>query len=205
MELDVAVIGASETRDALNNIATKFPATFKKAVGAECRNLQRSVAATLRNYRIVRFVPVPNLINATKWTAMKFTKRSAVTEMLRGKKNRSRLSKVGTIRINSIPGGFEVGHIGALAPYAVRFQDGVPRHVESKYTRHWMYQVLGKTMDIHTHEQLLGVIAPISPERKYIGPLAEKTQRDFVPGLVGCLDKIVAGEMKKAQGNKRQW
>lgn len=193
------VKGADETAKALDEIAKKFPSVFRQALGAEIRNLQRSIAATLRNYKVTKAVPVPNLVNAVKWTGYALARKSPVTIALTGRKHQSALAKTGSVKIESIPGGFAVGHFGGLSKYASRFQDGVPRNTESTGTRHWMYSVLNrKGFDVHDTAALNALILPVSPPRPYIQVLAEKTKRDFIPGLVGCLKMITERELKKA-------
>lgn len=198
------VAGWDGVASALGEISKKYPQVFKRALAAEVSNLKKSIAATLRNYKIVKYAPIPNLIEARKWQSLNFPKRNRVTKLLHGDKNKSRLAAAGSVKIQSIPGGFEIGHFGGLAPYASRFQDGVPRHISSKYERHWLYQRLGTPLGIHDIEGLNSAILPVSPPRPYIAPLAEKTRRDFVPGLAKCLEKIVSGELKKAKG-KASW
>lgn len=193
------VKGADETAKALDEIATQFPKVFKQALGAEISNLKRSIAATLRNYKVTKAVPVPNLINAVKWTGYSLAKKSPVTLALTGRKRVSALAKPGSVKIESIPNGFAVGHFGGLSRYASQFQDGVPRHTASPMTRHWMYIALNKGgFDVHDTAALNATIAPVSPPRPYIQVLAEKTRRDFIPGLVGCLKMITERELKKA-------
>ncbi len=193
------VKGADETAKALDEIATKFPKVFKQALGAEVNNLKRSIAATLRNYKIAKAVPVPNLVNAVKWTGHPLAKKSPVTLALTGRKHVSALAKPGSVRVESIPGGFAVGHFGGLSKYASAFQDGVPRHTNSTGIRHWMYSALNsKGYDVHDTAALNALILPVSPPRPYIQVLADKTRRDFIPGLVGCLKMITERELKKA-------
>ena len=192
------VAGLNEAISALNEIATKFPVTFKKALAAEVTNLKRSISATLKNYKILKAVPVPNLTEATSYRGVNLARRSQVSKILKGPKHVSGLAKPGSVKIESTANGFEVGHFGGLSKYASGFQDGVPRHIEDKGVRHWMYIKLGTAMNVHTHERLLSAIAPISPPRPYIQVLAEKCGRDFIPGLVKCFERIANGEMKKA-------
>lgn len=200
------VIGWDGVSATLQEIAKKAPATFRKALAAECSNLKKSIAATLRNYKVVKYTPVPNLIGATKWLSLSFPKRDKVTKILRGPKNESALSKAGSVRIESMGNnGFSIGHFGTLAPYASRFQDGVPRHTADIGTRHWMYSRLGKPLGVHDMAALNSVVAAVSPPRPYIVPLAQKTKRDFVPGLAKCLEKIVTGEMKRSTSAKPSW
>lgn len=199
------VVGWEGVASALNEISRKYPATFRKALAAEVSNLKKSIASAHRNYKVVKFAPVPNLIEARKWQSINFPPRNRITKILRGPKNNSNLSKAGSVKIEPTAGGFEIGHFGTLAPYAVRFQDGVPRHTSSKGERRWLYQRLGTPLDVHDEAALNAVLLPISPPRPYIGPLAEKTRRDFPTGLAKCLDKIVSGEMRKSQKSKPDW
>lgn len=200
----VVTDGLIETTSALNEIATKYPQMFRQALGAEVANLKKSIAATLRNYKITKAVPVPNLIEATSYRGVSFPKRSAITKILNGDKNHSALADPRSPRIESINGGLEVGHFGRLSQYAIKFQEGVPRQIDSPHTRQWMYWRLNHSgMDVHSYEQLAAVIAPVSPPRPYIGPLAEKCRRDFIPGLVKCFEKIANGAMKRASRKKK--
>lgn len=198
----VVTDGLIETASALNEIAEKYPQMFRQALGAEIRNLKLSIASCLRNYRVTKAVPVPNLIQATSYRGLSFPKRSPITKILNGEKNRSALADPRSPRIESIPGGLEVGHFGRLGQYAVRFQEGVPRNIDADCIRRWMYHRLGPTMDVHDYAKLASVIAPVSPPRPYIGPLAEKCRRDFVPGLVKCFEKVANGEIRKAKKRK---
>lgn len=199
------IVGLEEVKAALAEVAEKQPKLFKRALAAECANLKKSVASCLRLYKVVRYTPVPNLIEARKWQSLSFPKRNRVTKMLHGPKNRSRISAAGSVKIESRPGGFEIGHFGGLAPYASRFQDGVPRHTSSKSERHWMYRRLGTPLDVHDEAKLNSILLPVSPPRQYIVPLAEKTRRDFVPGLAKCLERIVSGALGKSKSAKPNW
>lgn len=189
--------GLNGVTQALNEFANQYPQLFKKALAAEVTNLKKSIAATLKNYKILKAVPVPNLINATSYRGYKLAKKSAITKILQGPKYVSALAKPESVKVQSITNGFEIGHFGSLSQYAIQFQDGVPRHIDNKWTRHWMYMRLGPTMDITNYDKLVSAIVPVSPPRPYIDVLAQKCERDFVPGLTKLLEVVAQREMKK--------
>lgn len=196
----VKVDNAPEVAAALERIARECPALFEKALRMECRNVQRSIAATLRNYRITKYEFDPSLKGgAGAWRAKALAPRHVVTKALHGKKGGGVLADPHRIALRTVARGtMEIGHVGGLAAYASQWQEGGP--VRALYTptaRHALYRRLGARFDVHDTDALAALLTP-APARHYIGAIAEKTGRDFAPGLAAVLEKIADGRLKAA-------
>lgn len=94
--------------------------TLLRALGMQVRNVQKSIAATVKNYAITANV------GGKRETIEQFAPRHEITVALHGKKSDSALSKPKSVFItaNADGNGFVIGYKGRMVPYAQRWQDG---------------------------------------------------------------------------------
>lgn len=171
VELDAAdtrVLGRT-----LATLAREQPKLVRRALGMQVRNVQKSMAATVRNYVIRSKVD-------GKDVKRKLPPRHPITISLHGKKGGGRLGANTAVSISSSSGSggttFEVGYKGGLQRYAERWQDGgkvglfqdkrANRIRSQLFKADWdalmqdpefqwrVYRVLGRLFDIHSADEL---------------------------------------------------
>lgn len=168
IEMDFAEVRA--LGKSLAAIARENPKAIRAALGMQVRNTQKTIAATVRKYRI------QHKVNGKQQTVMTFPKRHPITVSLHGRAGGGKMGVVRSVSVSSIQGGFRVGYKGGLQRYAERWQDGgktglfrdkaANRKRYELFKGDWdaalrepdfafrVYRVLGAHFGIHTPEEL---------------------------------------------------
>ena len=199
--------------EAMAELRDAYPEAIDAAVKMEAVNIQRSVAATMRNLQIrkYRFAGVNKRGNAV-YSAKKLAPLDPISARGRA------LSKVKTaggvlgldssvsIQVDST--GITIGHKPKLRDWVLRWQNGIPQlpFGDTAQRRVWYRAIMPRLAALaglhlvkdEDKQAFIRSIPAQSPDREFYDDLAEVVDRDFPAGLGAVLGKIMAGAIKKA-------
>lgn len=210
-QVDIQVLGASELCRALDSIAKEQPKIVRSALAQEIWNIKRSIAATVRNNKISKVKFDPNGRKGKgSWKGEALAKRDPITRTLYGPKGGGVLGKESSVDVASLRlmggAGVEVGYKGSMARYIERWQSGVPNPIYQDMetaVKSVLYRLMcregaftgypfGSRDEHEAFYRRLYQNPPAlhtSPERPFMGKLADITKRDFVPSLLTLIQK----------------
>ena len=203
--------------EAMAELRAAYPEAIGSAIKMEAVNIQRSVAATVRNLQVrkYRFEGLNKRGNAV-YSAKKLAPLDQY-----GLGNRA-FRKVKTpggvlgldlsVSIQVDGTGITIGHKPRLRDFILRWQNGVPQYPfgDTEQRRYWYSKLmpyLTAIAGIHLvkDEDKLAFIRSIpaqSPDRSFYDDIGEVVARDFPEGLGKVLGKIMSGAIKKANRAK---
>ena len=174
--VSVEVQGATVLGRSLQSVAQAFPKLLDSAVRMQCRNVQKAMAATTRNYAI------KSKVDGKTKVLKRFRKRDKITVALHGRKGGGALGVPSGVSFRPLgPSTFTIGWKGRLPKYAEKWQTGSSKNdsrsfrlrvysafAKSEYdaalqdpeTRRELYRRLGSRFGIHTREELLAAADP---------------------------------------------
>ena len=200
MEIDVK--GVDQLIAWLNSIADEAPKIFEEGFRLQCKNLQKSLASTVRNYKITKTsIQTPRFKEAA-WNGMAFAKKRRETKILQfGTKNPlTDPHRISIMKLSNTK--FSIGWVGGLADLVMTFQEGVPATIRAEHgnsSLRWVFAVLNRGgMKVDTVEKLAAIIQPVSVPRPFMAPLAEKLQETFPYSLKSAIEVVIEQKRKKA-------
>lgn len=203
--------------EAMAELRSAYPEAIDAAIKMEAVNIQRSVAASVRNLQVkkYRFEGLNKRGNAV-YSAKKL---APLDQFGLGNRHWRRVHTPGgvlgldtSVSIQVDSSGITIGHKPRLRDWILRWQNGVPQHPfgSTEQRRYWYSRLMPYLtalvgMHLVKGEDKLAFIrsiAPQSPERSFYDEIGEVVNRDFPVGLGKVLGKIVSGAIRKSNRAK---